>query len=148
MRLQNNVLVIPTTSILDDRYPEISSSVRADLKLGGWILFPTPEGNTKAVFMSCCEMKGSLPTMFVQQGATMQSMLPKKLCDYMVRVNGQKQYGQDLVTVPPLYTPPVESTARLIPLDLPPAQESSKKKEPEERKEEKVSSAFAEEDVV
>ena len=40
VRLTNNVLVVATTSVIDERYPEVSSSVRADLKLGGWILFP------------------------------------------------------------------------------------------------------------
>ena len=43
--------------------------------------------------------------LFVQQGATMMSMLPQKLRDYMVKVKGQKRYGTDLITVPPTYTP-------------------------------------------
>ena len=55
IRLRNNVVLVPTTSVDDPRYPESSSSVRAILDVGGWVLYPQPDGTTRGVFMSLCD---------------------------------------------------------------------------------------------
>merc|ERR1711964_530349 len=45
----------------EDVCPPTKNAVRADIKLGGWVLEPLGNNNTRCTYMSCVDMKGSWP---------------------------------------------------------------------------------------
>ena len=66
--LGRQILIAKSTPIKD--VPETKEAVRAELIVGGWILTPTGDSQTKAIFITQSDPKGSIPGPIKTYAAT------------------------------------------------------------------------------
>jgi len=74
--------IIAMSSVVEPTIPEISSHVRADLYISGWILRLLEDGSISVSYIVHIHLNGSIPSAFVKMVQLQTPLCAGKVCQY------------------------------------------------------------------